>query len=101
MVSLLLCLSLYLSLIPMTAFALDRVSINSFLDAAFRSYVQTNFDRNNDGRLSREERAAVKTIDVCGKNISSLKGIEHFTALTNLNCSNNSLTSLDGSRQCD
>jgi Leucine-rich repeat (LRR) protein len=32
---------------------------------------------------------------VSGKNIISLSGIEHFTALESLNCSNNELTSLD------
>lgn len=74
------------------------VTINekNFPDAAFRSYVTGNCDTNKDGKLSNEEITAVTTMDLFGfYNITSLKGIEHFVALTELECSMNRLTSLN------
>ena len=37
----------------------------------------------------------VETLSIVGKNLSSFDGIEYFTGLTSLNCSNNRLTALD------
>lgn len=45
-----------------------------------------------------DEIKAVKDMDVSFSDISDLKGIEFFSALEELNCSNNKLTSLDISR---
>ncbi len=42
-----------------------------------------------------EEQRKVETIEVEGKNISSLKGIEAFPNLKELNCGNNSIQKLD------
>ena len=72
------------------------IAVNStnFPDANFRSYVN-NFDKDGNGYLSDSEIASVKTINVAGKNISNLKGIQLFTNLEELVCSNNSLTTLD------
>ncbi len=77
--------------------ATSGIEINeiNFPDATFRNYVKSNFDTNKDGYLSKNEIAAVTTINVNNKGILSLKGIEYFTALTELDCSNNNLTSLD------
>ncbi|MGN0598694.1 MAG: GBS Bsp-like repeat-containing protein [Oscillospiraceae bacterium] len=74
----------------------EYLPINStnFPDSNFRSYI-SSFDKNGNGGLSVKEIAAVTSINVSGKSISSLKGIEYFTSLTSLDCSNNSLTSLD------
>ena len=36
-----------------------------------------------------------RSLDISGKGITSLEGIENFTALTSLSCSSNQLTSLD------
>ena len=66
-----------------------------FPDIVFRSYVQSNFDTDNNNILSATEVAKVKEIDVDEKEISSLSGIEYFTALTHLSCANNQLTTLD------
>ena len=77
-----------------------EVPINAayFPDAFFRSYVSSKFDTNGNGSLSAPELAAVTTM-VCGKmNISNLKGVEYFTALTELACFDNQLTSLDVSK---
>ena len=78
---------------------LNTIAINAanFPDANFRAVVST-FDKNGDGKLNETEIAAVTKIDCSKKNISSLKGIEHFTALTELRCSNNRLTTLDVSK---
>jgi hypothetical protein len=48
--------------------------------------------------LTDTEIADVHKIEVSLKKIQSLKGIEYFTALTDLDCSNNRLTSLDVSK---
>lgn len=71
------------------------VDSTNFPDSIFREYVSTNLDTDNDGYLSSSDIAAVTSLDVSGMSISSLKGIEYFTAITSLDCSNNSLTSLD------
>ena len=66
-----------------------------FPDATFRQYVKDNFDTNNDNVLSSDEIAVVTQIDVYDKSISNLTGIKYFTALEELDCSANQLTSLD------
>ncbi|MDO5043803.1 MAG: leucine-rich repeat domain-containing protein [Coriobacteriia bacterium] len=70
---------------------------DAFPDEKFREYVKT-FDTNTDGTLSQEERDAVEAIFVDNKGIADLTGVEHFTKLTTLDCSQNSLTSLDVSK---
>lgn len=49
-----------------------------------------------DGILTDDEIANVKTIKVVGKEISDLSGIEFFSRLESLFCSDNCLTSFDG-----
>jgi hypothetical protein len=46
-----------------------------------------------DNYLTDQEAASVTAIDVSGMGISELTGIEYFTALKTLNCSNNQLNS--------
>jgi Leucine-rich repeat (LRR) protein len=53
-------------------------------------------DANNDGEIQCSEAAAwTGELNLSGKSIADLKGIESFTNITTLNCSNNQLTSLD------
>ena len=61
----------------------------------FRQYVSENFDNDDDGTLSEEEIGGVMSIYVGWIGISSLTGIEYFTALTFLDCNGNQLTALD------
>lgn len=77
--------------------ASDPVKINSatFPDANFRSYVSSTFDKDNSGGLSSSEISAVTEINVPGKNIARLNGVERFTSLTRLNASNNKLSSVN------
>ena len=73
------------------------IAINetTFPDTIFRAYVKENFDTTADDILTSSELAQIKDIDVTGKGISDLTGIQYFTQLTQLNCSDNELTTLD------
>lgn len=77
----------------------EYLPINSanFPDSTFMNYVRT-FDKNGNGGLSVKEIAAVSTVYVPDKGISSLKGIEYLTSLKWINCVNNSISSIDISR---
>ena len=73
------------------------VTAETFSDSAFYDCVRI-YDRNGDGVLSPEERAEVAVLNVSGKGIGSLDGIESFPALRELYCYDNALDSLDVSR---
>jgi Leucine-rich repeat (LRR) protein len=68
-------------------------------DTDFRTFCEemmTEWDSDIDGVLSLEEAAAVKRISLPSQSgITSLAGIEYFTGLTYLGCSENRLTTLD------
>lgn len=68
-----------------------------FPDKNFREYVKA-LDTDNSQTLSGQEIALVERINVSNKNISSLKGIEYFTALKYLDCSYNRLTEIEISK---
>jgi hypothetical protein len=70
----------------------------NFPDSAFRAFVSQNCDTNHDGYLSTSEIDAVTSLSLSGRSIYSLKGIEYFSSLTSLYCTDNYLTSLDVSR---
>ena len=74
----------------------DSVNIDSssFPDENFRILVR-DFDTDNDGWLSLSEREEVSRIAITGGRVSSLKGIEFFTALTELDCSYQNLSVID------
>ncbi len=78
----------------------DDVEINqkNFPDAIFRAYVNENLDGDKNGRLSNIEIKNTTEISISSKGITDLTGIEYFTALTLLNCTQNNLTSLDLSK---
>ena len=76
------------------------VDETNFPDDAFRNWVLNNIPGASDGVLTDEEIADVSEIDCSGTegrngNIQNMKGIEFFTNLNYLFCSNNRLTSLD------
>ena len=70
------------------------IDATNFPDANFRTFVKT-YDTDSNDYLSEAELAAVTEMDCTNKEIADLTGIEHFTALTRLNCYNNQLTTLD------
>lgn len=80
-------------------FSKDNLAINrnNFPDENFRVFLQSQ-SYGKDYVLTPEEISGIKSIDAIVKGISSLNGIEYFTALTELNCSYNKLTSLDLSK---
>lgn len=99
-----LTLALVMILGMTSAFAAARtVAINkaNFPDATFRTYVK-RFDKNKNGKLEADELSSVERINVRGKKaIKSLKGIEYFTALGQLDYSNTSVSTLDVRRNTD
>ena len=106
LVSALLTLAMVFTFLPISAFAEEELTDNYGIielaeyilpDEAFREYLK-KFDTNRDGKLAPAERYAVKEIDVSGKNISNLYGIQFFPNLKLLYCFNNQLTELDVSK---
>ena len=71
----------------------DTVAINetNFPDPNFRSWLQAKY---GDSAVISQ----VTEINVASQSISNLKGVEYFTALTELYCYDNQLTSLDVSK---
>ena len=70
------------------------INATNFPDAAFRNYV-SNFDGDSNGYLTEVEIDGVTDITAPLMDITSLKGIEHFTALKTLDCNSNKLTAFD------
>lgn len=83
---------------PLAASAQDvEINEENFPDENFRNWLLEQ-DYGADGIITEEEMKGTTYINVFGKNISSLQGIEHFTALEKLVCSFNALTTLDLSK---
>ena len=70
------------------------INEDNFPDPNFRKYIKT-YKAGGRDVLTVEEQRKVETIEVEGKNISSLRGIEAFPNLTELKCGNNSIQKLD------
>ncbi len=64
-------------------------------DAKLMAYLLENFDVDGDGRISEAEAKKVTAINCAKLGISTLDGINQFTGLTSLICSENDLTSVD------
>ena len=73
------------------------VVLNStnFPDAVFRAYISSITGVAEGGMISDAQLQSVTSINVSDKGITSLKGVEYLTALTQLYCGSNQLTSLD------
>ena len=74
------------------------LNAENFPDDNFRSYISKLTGVAEGDMLNEEKLQSVKSINVNQKGISSLQGIEYFTALTYLFCGSNQLTSLDVSK---
>ena len=70
------------------------INEDNFPDDSFRNYIKT-YKAGGRDVLTVEERSKVETIEVEGKNISRLEGIEAFPNLKVLKCGNNSIQKLD------
>jgi len=61
-----------------------------------QALIDLGFDTNGlNGNILQSQANAVNALNVNGKNINSLQGIEGFVNLTTLYCNSNTLTSLD------
>ena len=81
--------------------AVGDVEINetNFPDAAFRQYISTQFDIDQDGILSSDEITNITRIRVSSnKNVTSVEGIEYFPNLESLVCYQTNITTLDVSK---
>ena len=80
---------------PLTASAQDvLINETNFPDENFRLWLFEQ-DYGKDGILTEREISGITYIDIGWQNISNLTGIEHFTALRDLYCDGNQLTTLD------
>ena len=74
-----------------------EINETNFPDATFREYVK-RFDNNRNGKLSTSEINVVKNIDVSEKNIKSIKGVEFFADLEELECVKNKISDINVSK---
>lgn len=80
--------------------AASNITIDAahFPDANFRTYIldkENKVDDNGDGILSVREIRNCKELNIEKYGIQDLTGIEYFTNLETLDCSQNQLTALD------
>ena len=70
-----------------------------FPDPNFRAYIEEKYDYNGDQQLSQNERDLWEInygeFNCSYQGISSLEGIQYFSNLRYLNCSNNQISSLN------
>jgi len=72
--------------------------IIDFRDSTFESVVKRFMGRVDSGGITKAEAAEITRLEIDRHYITSLSGIEYFTALTVLKCHNNSLTEIDVSK---
>ena len=83
--------------VPGKVWADVKIDKTNFPDDNFRNWVKENAAEGADV-LKDAQAAAVSEMDISFGEISDLKGLEHFTALTELTCWSNSLKTLDTSK---
>ena len=67
-----------------------------FKDPNFlKALIAENVDADGDGQISFDEAKAVKHLPIGNSDIKEMPEIRYFTALTDLYCENNQLTTLD------
>jgi hypothetical protein len=87
-----------LMLLPILASATDvKINETTFPDSNFRNWVLSQ-EYGSDGVLTDEELKNVTSLNISRLDIHDQKGIEYFTALKELNCMTNKLTTLDLSK---
>lgn len=85
-----------------------NINAKTFPDLYFREYIKQIYDIDGNGKLSDAERNSVKEINIgedsdyqCEYEFyeaDTIKGIEFFTNIENLDCSGNNLDKLDISK---
>ena len=84
-------------LVPLSVFADIEINEQNFPDANFRNWLQSQ-SYGKDGVITDDEFSLIRSINVNNEYLVNLEGIQYFTALTELRCSNNQLTTLDVSK---
>ena len=92
--------TLMFALVEIATTAQAQVVLNetNFPDAIFRKALGSTLGISEGDEITAEKIAATTSLNVSYKGIANLTGIEHFTALTELNCTRNLLTSIDVSK---
>ena len=92
--------TLLFALVAIATTAQAQVVLNetNFPDANFRKVLAKKFGISEGDEITEAKIAATTALSIHTGTITDLTGIEHFTALTYLNCSYNKLTSLDVSK---
>lgn len=87
------------AILVLVAFASNSQTYVTIPDANFVSWLQTNYPSCMNGNqmdITCTNITNETSVDVSSQSISDLTGIQYFTALSNLNCSDNLLTTLPG-----
>ncbi len=71
------------------------------VDFDFDGIPESDADTNNDGEIQLEEALAVEVLIIRANEINSLEGIEYFSNLIQINCSQNLLEELDFSQNLE
>ena len=74
---------------------LIEISETEFPDMQFRNYVKTTFDADHNDWLDHDEIISATDMNVSDKEIKDLSGIEYFSNLIRLDCSQNRILELD------
>ncbi|MBU3161138.1 Ig-like domain-containing protein [Clostridium frigoris] len=77
---------------------LDKTDITRKFDENFKSVVYMTIGKTAPSPILESDVKDIKSIDMSGAEVTSSSGIEYFTSLTDLNCSNNGLLTLDVSK---
>ena len=88
--------------VPVTAKAAVSINETTFPDPIFRSVISgSDYDRDGNGILDDTEIALTINIYCEGMGISSIQGVEYFTALQGLWCKDNYISYMDVSNNKD
>lgn len=77
-----------------------KVSVISNIEIADANFLKAlvndaSINKDGDDGISRAEAEAVTSLDLSGKSIASLAGIEYFVNLSELDCNTNNISALD------
>ena len=78
----------------------QTVAVNStnFPDQRFCNWISANVDKDKNGTLEQKEILGVTQMNISGNKIANIQGVQIFTKLKTLDCSDNLLLTLDVSK---
>lgn len=72
-----------------------KVEELAIADAKLKTHLLANYDTDGDGVFSKLEAAAITDLDMAGLSVASFDELPAFTGLVSLDCSGNTIGSLD------